>query len=385
MKDAAPKMSGKRARAVRDLRIAAAAIVILAVCGGTWIWMSADASERREKVLASMPAFPARGQEQRRPAHVARGSERLPAPPSAPPPPRDLAKPVKLDSMTSFVLKPAHGVALVHVNALLNTPLFARIKECVPTDWGEMTRAMADLGVDLERDLDRLAITGEGMALSGFFDGKPIARNIASQWDDFEEQRYRDQQLWLTKDMGVAQVGNLVLVGPRDSMSMLLDRALDPTPEGADPQDIYGDVFMRTDFSAFRDVFMRSDTSDFHGSGARGNDRTSDAIGAVLDALNGVTLRANVWDVVALSIEGKPRAGQDMRDLAAMARGAISIVREQLDPNDVELATLVDLAKVNATNDGLNIDLALPVSDVFDKLHFPCPGAEKTRAGEASR
>ena len=31
------------------------------------------------------------------------------------------------------------NVALLHVNALINTPLFSRIKECLPTRWGELT------------------------------------------------------------------------------------------------------------------------------------------------------------------------------------------------------------------------------------------------------
>jgi hypothetical protein len=67
-----------------------------------------------------------------------------------------------------------------------------------------------------------------------------------------------------------------------------------------------------------------------------------------------------------------------------MARGAISLVRDQLDPGEVELATLAELAKVSSSTDALNVDLALPVSDLFDKLHFPCPGATDPaqRAGE---
>src|SRR5438067_1820864 len=37
-------------------------------------------------------------------------------------------------------------------------------------------------------------------------------------------------------------------------MSSLLDRALDPGPEGIDPQDVYGDVFMRADLAESREV-----------------------------------------------------------------------------------------------------------------------------------
>ncbi len=362
MSGVAGKAAGKRTRAARDLRSAAVALLLLAICGGLWVWMSADASARRERVLASVPAFPARGQDQ--------SARRASAPGTPPPAPRPLpaatpAPSAKVDPMTSFVLKPTHDVALVHVNALLNTPLFARIKECLPAGWNKATQAMAGLGIDLERDVDRLAVIGDGMALSGFFEGKPIARNIASLWPDVEERSYRGQQLWLSRDMGVAQIGNLLVLGPSSSMDRLLDRALDPAPPGADPQDVYGDVFLRSDVSNLRDH-----------DGPDGATATPDAMRAIVDSLSGITVRANVWDLVAVSVEGKPQAGHSVADLAGMANGAISLAREQLDPSDVELATLADLAKVTSSKDALTVDLALPVNDVFDKLHFPCPGPE---------
>ena len=133
------KQSGERVRARRDLRTAGAAILLLALCGGIWLWMSATASEHREKVLATVPAFPVRGQDQqsRRARPAAAPQER--APDRAPPPAPEPAQPARTDPITSFVLKPAPYVALVHVNALLNTPLFARIKECVPVGWRQVT------------------------------------------------------------------------------------------------------------------------------------------------------------------------------------------------------------------------------------------------------
>jgi len=367
------KQSGERVRARRDLRTAGAAILLLALCGGIWLWMSATASEHREKVLATVPAFPVRGQDQqsRRARPAAAPQER--APDRAPPPAPEPAQPARTDPITSFVLKPAPYVALVHVNALLNTPLFARIKECVPVGWRQVTESMEQLGIDVERDVDRVAMMADGMALSGFFEGKPIARNIASQWSEVEERSYRGQTLWMSRSRAVAQVGNLLVLGPRDSIEPLLDRALDPAPAAADPQDVYGDVFVRTDLTALL------------GSESRRDDATApDPMSAVLQALSSVVVRANVWDLVALSVEGKPQSGKDVRDLASMARGALAVAKEQLDPGDVDLATLASLAKVDASKDALLIDLALPGSELFDKLHFPCPGAEPQAPGASA-
>jgi hypothetical protein len=350
----------------RDLRTAAAAVLLLALCGGIWLWGSAAAREQRERVLAAVPAFPARGQDRqpRRERQPAPQQKAAAATPVAPSPP---ALPKRADPITSFVLKPAPYVALVHVNALLNTPLFARIKDCQPDAWQQMTAAMAQLGIDVERDVDRLAMTVEGMAVSGFFAEKPIAQNIASHWAGMEESSHRGETLWLSPDFGVAQVGNLLLIGPRGSMTRLLDRALDPAPASADPEDLYGDVFVRTDLTGL------------YGPDSRGGADDPDAVRAVLGKLSGVTLRGNVWDVVALSLDGTPRAGENTADLVRMARGAISLFRQQLDPADVELATLASLAKVDSSGEGLRIDLALPVNDLFDKLRFPC--AQQPAAG----
>jgi len=60
-----------------------------------------------------------------------------------------------------------------------------------------------------------------------------------------------------------------------------------------------------------------------------------------------------------------------------MARGAIALAREQLDPSNVELATLAELAKVSGSGEALNIELALRMNDIFDKLHFPCPAVSR--------
>jgi hypothetical protein len=90
-------------------------------------------------------------------------------------------------------------------------------------------------------------------------------------------------------------------------------------------------------------------------------------------------LRANVWDSVALSIEGDPASGKTAAELARMARGAISLARTQLDSDDSELSALADLANVSFDPKQLRVDLALPAADLLQRLHFPCPGKEKTR------
>src|SRR3954468_6851651 len=97
------KLSGRRQRTLADLRTLAIAAAVLAAAGAIWMWMSKSAAERRESVLAGVPAFPAPSQEPR-----TRGAAATD--PSRPVPsqglhlaPANEAPPARLDPMTSFV------------------------------------------------------------------------------------------------------------------------------------------------------------------------------------------------------------------------------------------------------------------------------------------
>ncbi len=352
-----------------DLRFALLALGLLLVSGSLWLWMSSDARTRRDSAVASVPDFPSRGQPVQHPRRAPAEAPRRPvlvhhAADAGRPAPR------KLDGMTSFVLHPAHSVGVVNVNALVNTPLFARIKECLPVGFEALNARAASLGVDFERDVDRVAFFEGGAAVSGFFEGKPVAQALIARAGQAAETRdYRDATIYSVRNFAVAQIGNVVVEGSPDTIRGLIDRVLDPPPAGADAQDIYGDVFLRSDLEAFR------------GTGGAG--QAAGPMDAMLDSLSGMTVRANVWDSVALSLEGAPAGGKSVAELSRMARGALQLARDQVDQEDVELSALADLARVTSADDGLHVDLAVPAKDLFDKLHFPCPGKEGTPAPDA--
>ena len=348
----------------RDLRAALIAVLLLLACGALWVWTSSDARDRRQAALSSVPDFPSRGQPASHARRPLAQAPRLPPPPvlradaGQPPPPRQ-----RIDSMTSFVLHPAHTIGVVNVNALLNTPLFAKIKECLPLRFERIAEQSSRLGIDFERDLDRVALFEGGVAMSGFFAGKPVAESIAAAaGQPTSTETYRGTTIYSSQRFAVAQIGNVVVQGSTDQIRGLVDRVLDPPPASADPQDVYGDVFLRSDLEGLREGRKSGDNS------------ARDAMGAMLDSLGGLTARANVWDSVALSLEGTPRGGASVGELAKMARGAIQLARDQVDQEEVELSTLADLARVAGTGDELRVDLALPAKDLFEKLHFPCPG-----------
>src|SRR5438132_2779654 len=94
--------SGRRQRTVADLRTLAIAAAVLAAAGAVWMWMSKSAAERRESVLAGVPAFPAPGQEPRaRGASTADPSRPFPPQGLHPAPANEALPPARLDPMTS--------------------------------------------------------------------------------------------------------------------------------------------------------------------------------------------------------------------------------------------------------------------------------------------
>lgn len=335
----------KRRRSPR-LLIAAALLLACIVCWS--LWSSRAARERREVVLAGVPAFPQPRQE----------TVRRPLAKPAPPAPQLAAKPPpaprpRQDSLLSFVQASSGTVTLIHVNALFNTPLAERLRQCLPKEFQELQTAVP--GMDVTRDIDRVAFSGSGgMLVSGFFEGNPGIQKLMQT--DASLEQYRGATVSTRGTLCVAQLGNLMVFAPAGTCQDHLDRALAPTPETA-PDEVYGDLYMRTDLAALRD-----------------DKNSSSGFRPLVDALSGLTLRANVWDSVALSVEGNPMSGKDGQDLSQMASGAMQLFKTQLGDDQVELQALAELTKVKTADGKLQVDLALPVADLFDKLHIPCPG-----------
>ena len=349
----------------RDAFTLVAAALLLALGAGLfWLWTD-RARERRDLVLQGVPEFPKPGQQA--------AQRRLPLGKLADPP-----KPVEIplaapaqkpskDRLAAFALAPTKSVAVVQINALLNTPLWTRFKECAPDALREVEAVSKELGLDFERDLDRAAIVPGGVGISGFFEGKPIAERLAAKSGDYTTRDYRGQTLY-TSSRGscVAQLGTLVVAGRAESCEGLVDRALDGEAGPDASQELYGDLYARTDLKDLREKFAGPDTD-------KGE---PDVFGTLVKQLDGVTLRANVWDQVALSVDGVPADNGNASDLSKMARAAIALAKTQIGEDDVELRTLADLAQVRSEGGKLKLDLAMSVDDLFTKLHLPCPGRD---------
>jgi ATPase subunit of ABC transporter with duplicated ATPase domains len=63
-------------------------------------------------------------------------------------------------------------------------------------------------------------------------------------------------------------------------------------------------------------------------------------------------------------------------DRPAHPSGAVALVKGRLDEDQVELQTLADLAKVSTEGGKIELNLALPAQDLFERFHFPCEGRD---------
>ena len=356
----------------RDAFTLAAAALLLALGAGFFYLWTERARERRDLVLQGVPEFPKPGQQ------VTQRRAPLGKPAPAPPPkpvetPAPAQQPSK-DRLAAFALAPTKSVAVVQINALLNTPLWARFKECAPDALREVEAVSKELGLDFERNLDRAAIVPGGVGISGFFEGKPIAERIAAKGGDYTTRDYRGQTLYTSgRGSCVAQLGTLVVAGRDENCEGLVDRALDGEAGPDASQELYGDLYARTDLSNLR-AKLAAD-----GSGE------ADVFSTLVKQLDGVTLRANVWDQVALSVDGVPADNGNASDLSKMARAAIALAKTQIGEDDVELRTLADLAQVRSEGGKLKLDLAMSVDDLFTKLHLPCPGRDGAKPPPATK
>jgi len=329
-----------------DLRLLVLALLLLAIPIVYFLWNSRSVRDRRETTLKGVPQFPAPHQPPRRkPFPVTPPAATKAAPPSA----------GKQDAMTSFVLGAAAGAALIQVNALYNTPLFDHLRRCLPEQFRALDAKGRALGVDFAYDVDRIGLSPDGAAMSGFFEGKKVAQSLMGPGGASET--YRGGTIFTRNGQCAAQLGNLVVSSAQQGgdCRALVDRALAPTPANAADQ-LYGDVFVRSDLSDLRDG------------------ETPPELRALADGLLGVTVRANVWDSVAVTVEAVPRSGRSPADLAQIAQGALALIRGQLGEDDVELRALADLAKVTTSGGKLELELALPARDLFERFQIPCPG-----------
>jgi hypothetical protein len=345
------------------------AILLLCAMGAWWLSLSRHATREREEILARIPAFPKRGdppRERPHPTHQPVVASVAPAKPE----PRKSSAP-KLDAARRFILnaKPGATVQLIHLNALLNAPFIRKLDKCFPP---EELAAPADGGIDFTRDVDTIASVGDATIATGFFGDNPDVSQFGCRDAAPSQSTYRGFRIVHCdgKDLAVESSMIVDATGPDSNIQGLVDQALDAPSNGDGADDIYGDIFMRTNPSGFAPPANPSSTGAL--------------INAALSKAQTATMRANVWDSVALTVDAVPEQGTSAGDLAAAANAALATARSVVDDEDIPLSTYAELAKVAAQNDQMHVDLALPTDELVTQLNGICQRDQERAARRAA-
>lgn len=250
---------------------------------------------------------------------------------------------------------PSKPVVVFEANALRHSRLGELFLGCLGEGEKKDIEDLRKVGIDPLKDVDRVAVTPEGLAVSGFFDkvrweeafdgaqGSPYGREgTVYQWASPGQGDRMAAAVWRNQ--------LLVLGGSREAVQAAVDRvegrapASPPIPEEAS----YGEVYGVLPGEALRELVPGGTGS---GDLARRLAEVASRVELHADAMNDVAVTARV--------SGDDRAG--LEDLARALGAALALARvEARTTGDRTLGELLDHARVARGGEGFSLELALP-------------------------
>ncbi len=289
--------------------------------------------------------------ERRSAERQARASGQPPAPPSPKPP----------DRLTRALSSPGKGGALVvEVNAIRHAPLTEKFLACEQARKGDGANALAqlqqELGIDLTEDVDRFALDGELVAVSGFFEKLKLPAHLG------EGEAVGDAgRIFRIKDddgtpLVVGKVGDDLLLTGIDEAQVraAIERAEGRAPAGpAFPDGVAaGEVYGFLGPQMLQSVLGSFDDP---------------AAAQLARIITESRVQVAVDDAAAMSLDLSARSPDEGRDLGRALGGLVAAARAQaVDADDAELAGLLEQARVEVGDDGrVAFDLAVPGDDLL--------------------
>lgn len=289
------------------------------------------------------------------------GGPEQPAKDERPPPPRD---PV----LAALPRQPGKTVLVVEANALTQSPVGQLLIACARREGrGEdpFEVAKRKLGVDMLKDLDRVAVSSKGMLVTGQFG--------QAKWDELSEgarsESYGDKgTVW--ESLGGSDKEDATALGRwGDGMMIVGDSAQDvkDTIDRLEGRDTTGQPILN-ESATYGEAY-----------GVLGTDLLQEILGReqpelakrVEEAVQRAELHVSAMgDVgVVAQLDGQDR--EKVQDLAKSLGAALSLARLKAQAEgETALAELLDLAKVSPQGDSFNLELALPQAFVEKKLAF---------------
>ena len=354
------------------------AILLLAVAAALMLYGEEPAPDRPE-VAVSFPRM-------LRPEERVRMESRrtLPAPP--PETGEVLAGPERPRDPVLAALSGGHGSAVVvEANAIRNSPVGKLLLDCLRAEAREdpFEKMKKESGVDLLQDLDRVALTEDGMIVSGHFgnarwgdlfgehatstrygDGAtlyhPVPREVALP-DGGRTVRQAEEALATWSDQ-------VLLLGESDeAVRGMIDRiegrqAVEQPP--LDESQTYGEIYGVLTAQDLARMFPgeQSDLAERFRAAA-------DRIEIHVDTSRDVGIVADVRGSDPSQVED---LGKSLGAAMALARLGAQ------DDEQRDLADLLDLAKVRPNGDQFKVELAIPL-EVLEKYLSRCGERRKER------
>ncbi len=260
---------------------------------------------------------------------------------------------------------PGETRVVIEANALRHSPLGELMIDCLrPQESQEFTRLQERLGIDPLADLDRVAMSGSAVVLTGNF-GR-------LNWEEFEEasdsRAHGDAGTIFQprSDAGaVAAVwrDELIIFAPEaGAAEEAIDRIegrLQAEPALAEGES-YGEVYGR--ISVEQLVALMGLEQD-------------ELAGRLRSAAKEVDLHVDASGDVAISADIRGPRGSELDDLGRSLAGAISLARlEARRQGEAELAELLDFAGVQRGEGQFTLELALPLELIRRHLQDACGG-----------
>ncbi|AKU91840.1 hypothetical protein AKJ08_2227 [Vulgatibacter incomptus] len=287
-----------------------------------------------------------------RPSEVERVARRRTLPPPVAPEAKADRKPEPQRDPLLAALSSAPGASnvVLEVNALRHSPLGELFVGCLAAEHGEELKRLQDeLGIDPLEDVDRFALGGETVMISGHF--------ANAKWDkiagDSESKPIGERGRLFTKGDEAVAIWNdeLVIAGKSvEAVQETIDRVegRSESPPALDESLTYGEIYGQLSVESMTKLL--------------GTDQPELAE-RLREAAERIELHVDATGDVAISADVRGGSGQALDDLARSMSGAISLARIQSKVRgDAELSQLLDLANVARKDGRFTIELALPLA-----------------------
>ena len=273
---------------------------------------------------------------------------------------------------------------VLEANALRHSPIGELLLACLTRDGGKQLQELKErTGIDPLQDLDRIAVTDEGLVLSGDFKNAKtdelLGRHARTAYGD-SGRIYEPGAGGALPDGGVRSGGptfatwgdSMLVVGrERNGVRDVLDRVEgrgSQEPPVLDERSTYGEMYGTIATATIARAFPPDQR---------------EIAEQLVRAAGAVELHVDARGDVALVADVKGEDARAVTDLGKSLGGALALARLRAQSEgQKEIAQLLDFARVAPDGDAFRLEVALPLEVMKERLAF-CREQPEAGGGDA--